>query len=91
VSTPREEFKPAQGRLAISLDKPEEVSKGGVFLAPVAQERACSGVVVARGDATSYKVGDHVFFTRYTGTEVEVFGTKRLIVKEDEILGMVAS
>ena len=77
----------------------EEVSKGGIILAPVAQEKPNEGKVVAKGkgailpDGTirplDLQVGDRVLFGKYAGTEVKIDGAKYQMLRESEILGVL--
>lgn len=74
-------------------------SKGGLFLPETAKEKPVEGKVLAVGagrvsddgkvTALTVKVGDHVIFGKYSGTEIKVDGEDRLILREDDILGIV--
>jgi chaperonin GroES len=78
----------------------EERSKGGLFIPEQAKEKPAQGEVLAVGKgrrlesgeliALETAVGDKVLFGKYSGTEVEINNEKLLILREDEILGVVA-
>lgn len=80
------------------MDEPTR-SRGGIFLPEAAKEKPVEGIVLAvgsgrvqdNGAATplQVKVGDRVVFGKYVGTEIKVDGEDRLILKEDDILGIV--
>ena len=81
-------------------DEPTQ-TRGGLYLPESAKEKPMQGVVLAvgqgkvsdKGDVTplQVKVGDLVAFGKYAGTEVQVGGEDRLILREDDILGIVES
>jgi chaperonin GroES len=93
-------IKPLGNRVLIERSKPQP-SKGGILLPDTAQEKPKEGVVVAVGpgklneegsiEVIQLKVGDHVLFSTYSGTEIkhtEEEG-KYLILSEDDILGIL--
>ena len=79
----------------------EEVNKtaGGIIIPDTAKEKPCEGIVEAIGTGArtedgkiipmTVKVGDHVLFAKWGGTEVKINGEERLIVKESDLLGIV--
>jgi chaperonin GroES len=79
--------------------KEEDKSKGGIIIPDTAKEKPVEGEVIAVGngkvqeDGTvrglDVKVGDRVLFGKYNGTEVKIDGEERLIVREDDILGVI--
>ena len=85
----------------VLVERKDEPSKtrGGLFLPESAKEKPMQGVVLAvgqgkvsdKGEVTplQVKVGDLVAFGKYAGTEVQVGGEDRLILREDDILGIV--
>lgn len=85
----------------ILVKRSEELTKssGGLFLPETAKEKPVEGEVLAvgqgrvndDGDVTPLlvKVGDKVVFGKYAGTEIKVGGDDRLILKEDDILGIL--
>lgn len=76
-------------------------TKGGLFLPESASEKPMQGVVLAVGPGRvaddgkvtplTVKVGDTVVFNKYSGTEIKVDGEERLIMKEEDILGILES
>jgi len=91
--------KPLDDRVLVKPDKSDEKTASGIFLPESAKERPMTGKVVATGpgklnDAGNrgeirVKKGDTVLYGKYSGTEVEIDGDKHLIMKEDEILGVL--
>lgn len=85
-------FKPLDDRVLIRPLKPQEVSKGGIFLPDTAQEKSQEGEVVAVGTAEDLpvKVGDRVLFAKYSGTEIKLDGEDHIVVNRQDILGVFA-
>jgi len=91
-----QKFRPLGDRVLIKRLEGEEKTAGGIIIPDAAKEKAQTGSVIAVGpgrvDTTGrvipaqVKVGDIVYFGKYTGTEA---GDDLLIVREDEILGVV--
>ena len=73
---------------------------GGIIIPDTAKEKPQEGVVVAVGNGKildngtkvnlEVKVGDHVLFGKYSGTDIKVEGEEYLIIREDEVLGILA-
>jgi len=92
-------LKPLQDRLVVRRVKEEETTKGGIIIPDSAKERPLEGEVLAVGsgkkleDGTviplDVKAGDRILFGKYAGTEVKVDGVDHLILREDEVLGVV--
>jgi chaperonin GroES len=92
-------IRPLQDRILLKRVKEEEKSKGGIIIPDTAKEKPIEGEVIAVGsgkileDGTvrkvDLKVGDRVLFGKYAGTEVKIDGEDRLIVREDDILGVI--
>ncbi len=92
-------IRPLQDRILLKRVKEEEKSKGGIIIPDTAKEKPIEGEVIAVGsgkileDGTvrkiDLKVGDRVLFGKYSGTEVKIDGEDRLIVREDDILGVI--
>ena len=92
-------MRPLQDRVIIKRVKEEERTKGGLIIPDTAKEKPIEGLVVAVGngkvleDGTVKKLdvkeGDRVLFGKYSGTEVKIDGEERLIVREDDILGVL--
>ena len=92
-------IRPLQDRVIIRRVKEEEKTKGGIIIPDTAKEKPAEGEVMAVGngkileDGTvrklDVKVGDRVLFGKYDGTEVKIDGEERLIVREENILGIL--
>jgi chaperonin GroES len=92
-------IRPLQDRVIIRRVKEEEKSRGGIIIPDSAKEKPTEGEVVAVGSGKSHengtvrapavKVGDRVLFGKYNGTEVKVDGEDRLIIREDDIFGVL--
>ena len=89
-------FRPLGDRVFVQRIEDQEVTVGGIYIPDAAKEKAQTGKVIAVGagriDTTGktiplqVKVGDTVYFGKYSGTEA---GQDHLIIREDEILGIV--
>ncbi len=92
-------IRPLQDRIILKRVKEEEKSKGGIIIPDSAKEKPVEGEVIAVGsgkvleDGTVRKLevkpGDRVLFGKYSGTEVKIDGEEHLIMKEDDLLGVV--
>jgi chaperonin GroES len=92
-------IRPLQDRVIIKRIKEEEKTKGGIIIPDSAKEKPIEALVVAVGngkvleDGTVRKLdikeGDHVLFSKYSGTEVKIDGEEHLILREDDILGVI--
>jgi chaperonin GroES len=92
-------IRPLHDRVIVKRVKEEEKTKGGIIIPDTAKEKPIEGEVMAVGngkvleDGTvrklDVKVGDRVLFGKYGGTEVKVDGEDRLILREDDILGVL--
>ncbi|MEI6153579.1 MAG: co-chaperone GroES [Deltaproteobacteria bacterium] len=92
-------IKPLQDRILIKRIEEEEKTKGGIIIPDAAKEKPQEGKVVAVGDGKmldsgvkaplTVKVGDKILFGKYSGTEVKVDGEEHLIMREDDVLGIV--
>jgi chaperonin GroES len=93
-------FKPLHDRVLVKRVEGEEKTKGGLIIPDSAKEKPAEGEVVAVGEgarkdsgeliAPSVKKGDRILFGMWSGTEVTVDGTEMLIMKESDILGIIA-
>lgn len=92
--------RPMDDRLLVEAAEAEEVTSGGIVLPDTAQEKPQRGKVLAvgpgrlldsgeRGDM-DVKVGDEVFYGKYSGTEIDVDGREYVILKESDVLAVVA-
>ena len=92
-------IRPLHDRVIVKRLKEEEKTKGGIIIPDTAKEKPVEGEVLAIGngkvleDGTlrklDVKVGDRILFGKYSGTEVKVDGEERLILREDDILGVL--
>ncbi len=93
------QIRPLYDRILVKRVEQETLSKGGLFLPETAKERPSEGVVLAVGQgrlgddgsvkALVVKEGDRVLFGKYAGTEIKVDGDERLVLREDEVFGIV--
>ena len=84
-------FKPLKDRVFVSYT--EELSKtaGGLFIPDSAKEKPQSGKIEAVGEEVKQlKVGDKVLFDRYSGSKINIDNTEYLIVKEEDVLGILS-
>ncbi|KAL6224297.1 hypothetical protein ACLB2K_003152 [Fragaria x ananassa] len=91
-------IKPLGDRVLVKINTVEEKSTGGILLPTTAQTKPQGGEVVAVGEGKtigktkvgiSVQTGAEVVYSKYAGTEVEFNGTKHLIVKDDDIVGIL--
>jgi len=92
-------IRPLQDRLVIRRVEEQEKTKGGLIIPDSAKERPLEGEVIAVGTgkrlddgklvALDVKKGDRVLFGKYSGTEIKVDGVEHLILREEEVLGVV--
>ena len=93
-------FRPLHDRVVIKRIEAEEKSKGGIIIPDTAKEKPQEGEVVAVGPggrdengkliAMDLKAGDRVLFGKWSGTEVKLEGEDLLIMKESDIMGVIA-
>jgi len=91
--------KPLNDRVLVRRMDPEEKVKGGIIIPDTAKEKPLEGKVVAVGAGRldengkripmEVKVGDRVLVGKYAGTEVKLDDVEHVILREDEILGIV--
>ena len=92
-------IRPLQDRVIVKRIEEEEKSKGGIFIPDTAKEKPQEGKVVAVGKGKlnddgkitplDVKVNDRILFGKYSGTEINVDGEEHLIMREDDILGVI--
>ena len=92
-------IRPLQDRVIVKRVKEEEKTKGGIIIPDTAKEKPIEGEVTAVGngkileDGTVRKLdvkpGDRVLFGKYAGTEVKIEGEEHLMLREDDILGVI--
>ena len=93
-------FRPLHDRVLVRRVEAEEKTAGGIIIPDSAKEKPAEGEVVACGEgarkdsgeliAMAVKAGDRVLFGKWSGTEVTVDGEELLIMKESDILGIIA-
>ena len=86
--------KPLADRVLIEPNPAEEKTAGGLYIPDTAKEKPLAGKVIAVGPGTSdvkmeVKVGDQVLYGKYAGTELEVEGTKYLIMRQSDVLAIL--
>jgi chaperonin GroES len=92
-------IRPLQDRVIVKRVAEEEKSKGGIIIPDTAKEKPIEGTVLAVGNgkvledgkvrSLDVKAGDRILFTKYAGTEVKLDGEEHLIIREEDILGVV--
>ncbi len=92
-------IRPLHDRILVKRVKEEETTKGGIIIPDTAKEKPIEAKVVAVGAgrlldsgevrALAVKKGDLVLFGKYGGTEVKIDGEDHLILREDDILGII--
>ena len=92
-------LRPLSDRVLVERVEENEKTKGGLYIPDTAKEKPAEGKVVAAGNGRmgedgkllpmDVKVGDRVLFSKYGGTEVKIDGCDYLILRQDDILGIV--
>ena len=87
-------IRPLADRVLILPAPVEEKTVGGIIIPDTAKETPLKGEVIAAGNGTKdeemvLKVGDHVLYGKYAGTEVEIDGTKYLIMRQSDVLAVL--
>jgi len=83
-------FKPLKERVFVSYSGELERTSGGIYVPDTAKEKPQKGKVEAVGTEVKHvKVGDTVLFDKYSGTKVTLENNEYLIIKEEDILGIV--
>ena len=92
-------LRPLQDRILVQRVEEETTTKGGIIIPDTAKEKPAEGKVVAVGNgkvgedgkriALEVKKGDRILFGKYSGTEVKVSGNEYLIMREEDVLGIV--
>ena len=93
-------LKPLNDRVLVKRLESEERTASGLYIPDTAKEKPSKGEVVAVGPGKhaddgklvpmSVKVGDMVLFNKYAGTEVKIDGAEHLVMREDDILAIIA-
>jgi chaperonin GroES len=92
-------IRPLQDRVLVRRVQEEEKTKGGIIIPDTAKEKPIEGEILAVGTGKvleggkvrplDVKAGDRILFGKYAGNEIMVDGVEQLILREDEILGVV--
>ena len=92
-------IRPLYDRILVKRVKEEEKTAGGLFIPDTAKEKPQEGKVVATGEGRrgddgkiqkmAVKKGDRILFGKYSGSEVTIDGTECLIMREDDVLGVL--
>ena len=93
-------FRPLHDRVVVRRIDAEDKSAGGIIIPDTAKEKPSQGEVIAIGPGgrdeagrvipIDLQVGDRVLFGKWSGTEVKIDGTEILIMKESDIMGVIA-
>jgi chaperonin GroES len=92
-------IRPLQDRILVKRVQEEEKTKGGIIIPDSAKEKPVEGEVIAAGPGKysdkgelrplEVKKGDRILFGKYSGNEIKLDGVEHLILREDEILGVI--
>jgi len=94
-------IRPLHDRVVVKRMEEERTSAGGIVIPDSATEKPAEGEVIAVGKgkindsgeilAMDVKVGDKILFGKYSGTEIKIDGAEVLIMREEDILGVIAA
>jgi chaperonin GroES len=94
-------IRPLHDRLIVKRTEEQQKTKGGLYIPDTAKEKPVEGTVLAVGNGKvledgavrklDVKKGDRVLFGKYSGTEVKIEGEEHLILREEDVLGIVES
>ena len=92
-------LRPLQDRILVQRVKEDEKTKGGIIIPDTAKEKPIEGTVIAAGNgklseagkriALDVKKDDRILFGKYSGTEVKIEGQEYIIMREDDVLGVI--
>jgi chaperonin GroES len=92
-------IRPLQDRIVVKRLEEEDKTKGGIIIPDTAKEKPIEGKVIAVGNGKlmengtrvplEVKAGDRILFGKYSGTEVKIEGEEHLIMREDDVLGII--
>ena len=92
-------LRPLQDRILVQRVAEDEKTKGGIIIPDTAKEKPAEGKVVAVGKGKvdengkpipmEVKKGDRILFGKYSGTEIKIEGQEYLIMREDDVLGII--
>jgi chaperonin GroES len=91
--------RPLSDRLLVKRVEKDNITKGGIIIPDSAKEKPIEATVVAVGNGKALdtgetrplevKAGDRVLFSKYAGTEIKIEGEEHLILREDDVIGIV--
>lgn len=94
------DFKPLHDRVLVRRIEGDEKTKGGLIIPDTAKEKPAEGEVISCGEGArkdsgelipmGVKKGDRILFGKWSGTEVTIDGEELLIMKESDVLGIIA-
>jgi chaperonin GroES len=94
-------LRPLHDRILVERVESEEITEGGIIVPDSAREKPQQGKVIAVGQGKrledgkliplEVKAGDTILFGKYSGSEIKIEGNEYLIMKEDDVLGLVES
>ena len=94
-------IRPLADRVVVKRTKEEEKSKGGIIIPDSAKEKPIEGQVIAVGAGkvgddgklrpVEVKAGDKILFGKYSGTEVKIDDVEHLIIREEDVLGVITT
>ena len=92
-------LKPLMDRIVVQRQEEETTTKGGIIIPDTAKEKPAQGTIISVGAGAigdngsripmTVKEGDRVLFSKYAGTEVKIDGEEYLIMREDDLLGII--
>ena len=92
-------FKPLEDRILIKRLEESEKTKGGIIIPDTAKEKPSEGEILAVGpgilnkdgnrNVLDVKVGDKILFSKYSGDEVKIDGQDLIIIKEEDVIGIL--
>jgi chaperonin GroES len=94
-----ETIKPLHNRIFVKREIENDKTSGGIYIADNAKKKLNFGTVVSVGEGTTLSngevrkipvnVGDKICFTLYAGTDIDMDGVKHVMIKEDELFGVI--
>ncbi len=92
-------FKPLRDRVFVKFSSEEEKTAGGLYIPDAAKEKPQKGTVMAAGPGRvtedgkrqpmEVKVGDKILFDKYSGSKIKIDDEEYLIIREEDILGII--
>ncbi len=92
-------LRPLSDRILVERVAEDEKTKGGIIIPDTAKEKPAEGKIVATGNGRmgedgkllpmDVKVGDRILFSKYGGTDVKIDGSDYLILRQDDVLGVI--